>query len=148
MHVLMITSCSFVCATSEKLGKHCRFRSYESPWDVVDDCSIWQACRATSAAPTFFPPMEIGRPPIAYVDGGLGYNTPIRALLDESSHIWPDKTIGCILSVGTGVPVSRDIGPTIKPLFESLEAMATDTEKVAREVEEELKYRYGVEQQL
>ena len=145
--VLMRPSYSFVCVTSEKLGRPFRFRSYESSWDVVDDCPIWQACRATSAAPTFFPPMEIGRPPTAYIDGGLGYNNPIRALFDESSHVWPDRKIGCIASIGTGVPVFRDIGRTIKPLFESLKDMATDTEKVTREVEEEMKYKYGIEQQ-
>ena len=91
--------------------------------------------------------MEIGRPPTAYVDGGLGYNNPIRALLDECSHIWPERKIGCIVSVGTGTLLSRDVGRTIKPLFETLEKMATDTEKVAREVEKEMKYKYGIEQQ-
>lgn len=147
MSVLTLMACRFVCVTSEKLSKHFRLRSYESPWDFVDDCPIWQACRATSAAPTFFPPMEIGSPPIAYVDGGLGYNNPIRALLDESSHIWPDRKIGCIVSVGTGIMVSRDVGRTLEPLFESLKAMATDTEKVAKEFEEEMKHKYGIEQQ-
>jgi hypothetical protein len=139
----------FVCATSEKLGKHVRFRSYESSWNDIDDCPIWQACRATSAAPTFFPPMVIGKPPSAYVDGGLGYNNPIRLLLDEARHIWPRaREIGCIVSIGTGVLTSKDIGKTIKPLFESLEAMATDTERVAREFREDMKHKYGVEQKV
>ena len=139
----------FVCATSEKLGRHLRFRTYESLWDVVDDCPIWQACRATSAAPTFFPPMYIGTPPTAYVDGGLGYNNPVRALMEESSHIWPpERKIGCIVSVGTGVLGSKDVGRTIKPLFECLERIATDAEKVAREFEEEKRYQYGIEQQV
>ena len=147
--VLVITFSRFVCVTTEKLGKPFRFRSYESPWDVVDDCPIWQACRATSAAPTFFPPIEIGRPPTAYVDGGLGYNNPIRGLMEESSHIWPSgRKVGCVVSIGTGVLMSRDIGRTIKPLFECLKDMATDTEKVGREFEEEMKYKYGIEQQV
>ncbi|KAL9042408.1 MAG: hypothetical protein Q9214_003789, partial [Letrouitia sp. 1 TL-2023] len=138
----------FVCVTSEKLGKHFQFRSYYSPWDVVDDCPIWQACRATSAAPTFFPPMQIGNPPVAYIDGGLGYNNPIRALMEEKSHIWPDRQVGCIVSIGTGIPVSRDFGRTIKPLFNKLKEMATDTEKVAREFEEEMKHKHGNEQKV
>jgi len=114
---------------------------------MVDDCPIWQACRATSAAPTFFPPMVIGRPPTAYVDGGLGYNNPIRLLVEEARHIWPaSREIGCIVSVGTGILASRDIGRTIQPLFESLKGMATDTEKTAREFKEEMKHKYGVNQ--
>ena len=139
----------FVCVTSEILGKPFRFRSYSSRWDILDDCPIWQACRATSAAPTFFPPMEIGNPPAAYVDGGMGYNNPIRALIEETSHIWPsDRKIGCIVSVGTGVLTSRDVGRTIKPVFDKLTEMATDTEKVAREFKEEMKSRYGIEQKI
>ena len=138
----------FVCVTSEKLGKHFQFRSYNSPWDAIDDCPIWQACRATSAAPTFFPPMQIGNPPVAYIDGGLGYNNPIRVLIDETSHIWPSRQIGCIVSIGTGAPVSRDVGRTLKPLFDKIKEMATDTERVAREFEEEMKHRHGNEQKV
>ena len=81
------------------------------------------------------------------MDGGLGYNNPIRALLDGSSHTWPDRKIGYIVSVETGVLVSRDIGRNIKPLFESLKDMAAGTEKVAGDFEEEMTYKYGIEQQ-
>ncbi|KAL9100922.1 MAG: hypothetical protein Q9163_003758 [Psora crenata] len=139
----------FVCVTSQKLGKPFRFRNYNSLWDVLDDCPIWQACRATTAAPTFFPPVEIGNPPTAYVDGGIGYNNPIRAVIEETSHIWPSaRKIGCIVSIGTGVLISRDVGATIKPLFEKLIEMATDTEKVADEFKQEIMYRYGIEQKV
>ena len=86
---------------------------------------------------------------MAYVDGGLGYNNPIRALIEETFHIWPsDRKTGCIVSIGTGVLISRDVGKTIKPLFDKLAEMATDTEKVAREFEEEMKHRYGIEQKV
>ena len=139
---------SFVCVTSEKLGKPFQFRSYNSPWDAMDDCPIWQACRATSAAPTIFPPMQVGNPPVAYVDGGLGYNNPIRVLIDETSHIWPSRQIGCIVSIGTGASVSRDFGRTLKPLFDKIKEMATDTENVAREIEKEMKHKHGNEQKV
>lgn len=108
----------------------------------MDDCAIWQACRATSAAPTFFPPIEIGRPPVAFVDGGLGYNNPIRALMEEASHLWPNEKIGCVVSVGTGVPASNDIGRRIKPLLQTLKNMSLDTQKVAREFEADMRSRY------
>jgi predicted acylesterase/phospholipase RssA len=112
----------------------------------MDDCPIWQACRATSAAPTIFPPMIIGNPETAYVDGGLGYNNPIRPLMDEARCIWPNRDIGCIVSIGTGMHISRDIGRTITPLFESLKLIATDTEQAANEFKEEIKSMQGVDQ--
>ncbi|KAI4157299.1 MAG: hypothetical protein LQ342_008396 [Letrouitia transgressa] len=90
--------------------------------------------------------MQIGNPPVAYIDGGLGYNNLIRVLMEEKSHIWPDRQVGCIVSIGTGIPVSRDFGGTVKPLFDKLREIATDTEKVAREFEEEIKYKHGNEQ--
>ena len=130
------------------MGKPFRLRSYNSQWDVLDDCPIWQACRATSAAPTFFPPMKIGNPQVAYVDGGMGYNNPIRALMEEASHIWPYRKTGCIVSIGTGVLISRDVGRTIKPLLDKVTEMATDTEKAARDFEEEMKYKHGNEQEI
>jgi hypothetical protein len=93
--------------------------------------------------------MLIGRPPTAYVDGGLGYNNPIRLAMEEARHIWPaSREIGCVVSIGTGVLASKDIGRTIQPLFESLKGMATDTEKTAREFREEMKQKYGVNQRV
>ena len=133
---------SFVCVTSEKSRGHFRFRSYESSWNQLDDVTIWQACRATSAAPTYFPPAIIGNPPVAYVDGALGYNNPIRALMDEVRHLWPNHGVGCIISIGTGVPAPRDVGRSIKPLLETLKAMSTDTEEVAQEVKDEIVYSH------
>lgn len=131
-----------MCVTSEKLSRHFRFRNYRSPWDPTDDCAIWQACRATTAAPTFFPPMVIGTPPTAYVDGGFRYNNPIRALMEEVSELWLNRPIGCIISVGTGVPGSSDIGRTIAPLFETMKNMSLDTEKIAREFNKDMELRY------
>ena len=54
------------------------FRSYSVERDPTTKCAIWQAARATSAAPTFFKPISIDspHPPITYVDGGLRNNNP------------------------------------------------------------------------
>ena len=93
--------------------------------------------------------MAIGNPPTTYVDGGMGNNNPIRALIQETSHMWPpDTKIGCIVSIGTGVLISRDVGRGIKALFDKLTEMATDTEKIASDFEEEMKSRYGTEQKV
>ena len=84
-----------------------------------------------------------------YVDGGIGNNNPIRLLMEEQSHIWPPgRKIGCIVSIGTGILKMKDVGNNYKSLFESLAEIATDTEKVAREFEEEMKHRHGAEQPI
>lgn len=51
-------------------------RSYINPDDPgrVGDWYIWQAARATSAAPHYFDSVKIDG--VSYVDGGLGYNNP------------------------------------------------------------------------
>src|SRR2546423_3891841 len=58
--------------------------------------------------------------------GVLGYNNPIRPLIDEARQIWGDRKIGCIVGIGTGVPKFKAVGRKIPPLIESLKAMATD----------------------
>jgi predicted acylesterase/phospholipase RssA len=62
-----------------------RLRNYNVPENTMPDCYIWQACRATSAAPTFFPSITIADQ--KYVDGALGYNNPIRPLLAEAHQL-------------------------------------------------------------
>ncbi|KAL3422240.1 kinesin light chain [Phlyctema vagabunda] len=138
----------FVCVTSEEIGAPFLIRSYDSPWAHMDDCPIWQACRATSAAPTFFAPMYIGNPARAYVDGGLKYNNPIRMVMQEARKIWPSRDPGCIISVGTGMPELLDVGRTIKPLLEFLIKQATDTERSAEEFKKEMSSKYGDQQRV
>jgi len=89
------------------------FRSYELDGYKSTDCAMWEAARATSAAPTFFRPINI-KPPnpgIDWVDGGLGYNNPAQLAHDEAERIWPDSTSCCLVSLGTGHPsaVSLDV---------------------------------------
>ena len=52
-------------------------RSYKNPQiqSVLPDCLIWQAGRATSAAPTYFTPIKVGE--YELVDGGLLANNPL-----------------------------------------------------------------------
>lgn len=80
------------------------FRSYERKGQGAAECHIWQAARATSAAPSFFKPMriEIPRPGRFYVDGGLRYNNPSKLVLDEARHLWPTVKRFCLVSIGTG----------------------------------------------
>lgn len=76
------------------------FRTYPSR-EIHVDCKIWEAARATSAAPTFFKRIEIGRGQ-PYIDGGLGRNNPSRLVLDEAKGVFGTRPIGCLVSIGTG----------------------------------------------
>jgi predicted acylesterase/phospholipase RssA len=68
--------------------------------DAFPAC-IWQVGRATSAAPTFFLPIEIGD--VLYGDGGTGWNNPTKEAVLEAHSIWPKRPIGILVSIGTGL---------------------------------------------
>lgn len=54
------------------------------PCDSGVRCALWEAARATSAAPTYFPAQEIeGR---SFADGGLQFNNPSHAIFDHYSQ--------------------------------------------------------------
>jgi patatin-like phospholipase/acyl hydrolase len=49
------------------------------------DYKIWEAARATSAAPTYFRGIKLGG--VEYVDGGLGFNN-VRYTLPHVSFMY------------------------------------------------------------
>jgi predicted acylesterase/phospholipase RssA len=125
-----------VCAFTKALNTLVLFRTYTTD-DAVNalsssECTIWQAVRATSAAATFFDPIEIGRQ--QFVDGAIGLNNPVEVVLDEAKSIWPDAIprIQCIVSIGTGVPDLKDFGDNLKEVVDTLRAISTETEKTER----------------
>jgi patatin-like phospholipase/acyl hydrolase len=76
------------------------FRSYQCEDHDASECTIWEAGRATSAAPTFFKPIQIGRG--VFIDGGLAHNNPGELALSEAQKIWKTTQRFCLVSVGTG----------------------------------------------
>jgi Patatin-like phospholipase len=87
------------------------FRSYECKGTLADRCMLWEAARATTAAPTFFREIVITYPPPGgpFVDGGVQHNNPGEVALEEADRVWPNEP--CILvSIGTGIP-SREWFP-------------------------------------
>lgn len=74
-----------------------------------DQCPIWQAARATSAAPAFFPAawVDVPSPGGWYIDGGVRANNPsYEAMLEGKKH-W--KTRKCFMvSIGTGFQKPAD----------------------------------------
>jgi patatin-like phospholipase/acyl hydrolase len=78
------------------------FRSYSVAGERQTQCPIWQAARATTAAPTYFKPILIGVPSVAYMDGGLGHNNPAHLALSEARRLWGQDAVVYLLSIGTG----------------------------------------------
>ncbi|KAG8920533.1 hypothetical protein FRC00_009863 [Tulasnella sp. 408] len=79
------------------------FRTYDNRFQrhSADQCQIWEAARATSCAPSFFPEIQVDG--VYYSDGGLGYNNPAKVVLQEAQSLWGlDHQIGCLVSLGTG----------------------------------------------
>ncbi|KAI1354102.1 acyl transferase/acyl hydrolase/lysophospholipase [Xylaria sp. FL0043] len=74
---------------------------------LADDCQIWQVARATSAAPTYFSPIEInGR---CFMDSGIGTNNPAAVALYEVGLLNETMKTTLLISIGTGSsrPASR-----------------------------------------
>jgi hypothetical protein len=92
---------TFVVATRLRAGAPVRMRSYGTPDDDAFEACIWQAGRATSAAPTFFLPITINH--IRYGDGGMGWSNPAKEAILEARNKWPDRPIGILISIGTGL---------------------------------------------
>jgi predicted acylesterase/phospholipase RssA len=85
------------------------FRTYQS-LKPPSNCKIWEAARATSAAPTFFKRIEIGWNKQPYIDGGLGCNNPSQLVLNEAkAQFGAARHIGCLVSIGTGQAKVTDI---------------------------------------
>lgn len=80
-----------------------RFRAYPrqgSGSDLFQQCKIWEAARATSAAPFYFPTAVVNG--VKFWDGGLANNNPVLEVLGEKSTIFPGLTTNCLVSLGTG----------------------------------------------
>lgn len=108
--------------------------------------TIWQAARATSAAPTFFKRLKIG-PANAqeeFIDGGIGSNNPTKLLLKEAADIFgSNHPVACVISIGTGIPKLTEFRiPGIRQklvpldLAKALGKIATDCEKIEKGVAE------------
>ncbi|RDL41440.1 uncharacterized protein BP5553_01419 [Venustampulla echinocandica] len=128
-----VPQCSvFVCATRTGNTEVAILRSYDTtePKLLFDECKIWEACRATSAATTFFDPIKIGKYGQQFADGGVLYNNPIQPVEREASAIWP----GCmesavIVSIGTGSAPGGAFKGNLKKIIDGMKKIVTETER-------------------
>lgn len=102
---------------------------------------LYEALRATSAAPTYFDAFRCGSE--TFCDGAILVNNPTAIACHEAKLLWPDIPIEVLVSVGTGRCDPRLVGdqsqrvgatgPTGDSIFElarTLLSSATDTEAV------------------
>lgn len=122
--------CSSRCASvvfaalEDRAGPYL-FRTYNNEGEIgsepenagpAQSCEIWQAARATSAAPGYLKPISIGkkepdgslgveRP--MYIDGAVACNDPTHELIKEIKthrgwHPGKELGVGLVLTLGTG----------------------------------------------
>jgi len=80
------------------------FKSHRTAADPTYNWKVTDIARATSAAPTFFPPLHLvkGEDDYALVDGGVFVNNPAMAAYAEARTLYPDAARMVVVSVGTG----------------------------------------------
>ncbi|KAH8431681.1 patatin-like phospholipase family protein [Aspergillus melleus] len=72
------------------------------PTNNAEEPKLWQCARATTAAPVFFPPIEI-QGVGSCEDGGLKYNNPAPVCRSELQFMWSSRSEpGIMVSLGTG----------------------------------------------
>ncbi|CAG2116450.1 unnamed protein product [Medioppia subpectinata] len=119
------------------------FRNYELPihtrslsqYEGSSKYKIWQAVRASAAAPGYFEEIRLDQ--YVHQDGGLLINNPTAVAVHEAKMLWPSEHIQCVLSLGSGrfvpqleEPPSRTT--SLKTKIIKLIDSATDTEMVDR----------------
>ncbi|XP_059833812.1 calcium-independent phospholipase A2-gamma [Hypanus sabinus] len=93
---------------------------------------LWQAIRASSAAPGYFQEYAIGSD--LHQDGGLLVNNPCALAIHECKCLWPNTPIQCVISLGTGrfetLGKSSVTYTSLKTKLTNVISSATDTEEV------------------
>lgn len=151
-----------MCATSKETSETVCLTSYRSPRggsDLLNSVQIWEACRATSAASTFFDPIAIGRYKEEFVDGATGANNPVREVWDQAQLLWwqpHENKIKCLVSIGTGMPSLKPFRDDVLHIGQMLVSVATETEQTAERFRREKShledsgkyYRFNVDRGL
>lgn len=128
---------SFVCAVDHDTKDIVRLRSYTLLDESNIPATICQAALATSAATTFFEPVQIGNR--TFADGGLGANNPVDEVEGEAANIWCSESgelkpmVKCFISIGAGNPGIKAFEDNIvKFLGQTVVGIATETEETER----------------
>lgn len=106
--------------------------------------SVKKQLLATTAAPTYFPPVVEPGTGVQHVDGGIVANNPAAIALQEARAIWPGRPVGCVLSIGTGTSVATEQSKAGLTYWAGkMLSMPTDTYRVHKEVQATLRHFNG-----
>ncbi|OJD29637.1 ankyrin repeat protein [Diplodia corticola] len=126
----------FVTSAFRDIGNPVLLRTYQNRAmhdGISRELKIWQACRATSAATSFFDPFIL-HDGTAFVDSGIRWNNPVPQVLAEAGDMWPnDKDKIAVLSIGTSFNRHISLDGNLISVVESLAKIATDTELIAQD---------------
>lgn len=93
---------------------------------------MWEAIRASSAAPGYFQEFALGND--LHQDGGLLINNPTALAIHECQCLWPGVPLQCVVSLGTGrfeTSGRNSVTYTsLKTKLTNVISSATDTEEV------------------
>ena len=111
------------------------YKSARGGGDLLNSVTIWEACRATSAASSFFDSIAVGRYGEEFVDGATGANNPVWEVWSQAQLVWGPQPvegrIKCLVSIGTGIPSLKPFRNDVFHIGETLIAIATETEQTA-----------------
>ncbi|KAM7224286.1 hypothetical protein V8F06_000067 [Rhypophila decipiens] len=132
---------SFVCALpaqNQRAPKRIRGYLADDDWD--QDIKIWEAARATTAAPSYFKPMIVksGTRLEELIDAAMGFNNPTSEVLNEAMQVLdPSCKLGCVVSLGTGTREKHLKGSFTRAVqaVKLMKNVTTDSDRVEDEVQ-------------
>ncbi|EIW77896.1 FabD lysophospholipase-like protein [Coniophora puteana RWD-64-598 SS2] len=145
----------FICsrlAENMNAEKPALLRTYMTSKHRSPDCLVWEAARAALAMPGYFKPVNISDGGVTqrYVDGGIGLTNPSQVLLREAEVVFPNGSLGVVVSLGTGhlptIALSQDGGAggassafafgrtPASEIFKAIQGTALDSERVSEEL--------------
>ncbi|CAE6421411.1 unnamed protein product [Rhizoctonia solani] len=135
-----------VAARSADATRPTLMRSYAVPHDADPErFKIWEAARATSAAPLYFRPMKAGVYKVPYLDGCVsGHSNPAWLAMQEAKHLWPDRKIDLFLSLGTGSPTRVALQAPLSKFVLGFVYLSTSTVRVHEMAWREFKRKYDI----
>lgn len=122
------------------------FRNYTLPFRIKSLYNgsfrhrMWEACRASSAAPGYFGEFKLEEN--IHQDGGLFVNNPTAIAIHEAKCLWPNAKLQSVVSIGTGRcqplnmatsgmdSVDMSTTTTLRQKLSKVIDSATDTERV------------------